>query len=187
MKSILTFENQVSSVTSGYSLVGHTKSNVCKTKMTSGFWNYIVIIFMAITISGCTTTTTDISELERVLKKMMVETMREKGQRLNITEFTLVHQGGNNYEGLAKGTLDGRKIELDVDVVCDGESFKADWGPTAACVQEMNNKIIEEGKKEYDKMMNEYQKEQERYLKEAEMQQKQLEMQMNTRDWDDVY
>jgi len=186
MKSILTFENQVSSVTSGYSLVGRTKNNVCRTKTTHGFWSFLVVIFMAFIISGCSATS-DISELEREVQKMMVETMREKGQKLNITEFSLVHQGGNNYEGLAKGTIDGERIELDVNVVWDGESFKAEWQPTAAYIQEMNNKIIEDGKKEYDKMMKEYQKEQERYQKELEMNQQQLEMQMNTKEWDDVY
>ena len=118
---------------------------------------------------------------------MMIETMREKGQNLNITAFSLVHQGGNNYEGLASGTLGGEKIELDVYVVYDGTSFKAEWQPTAEYVQKENDRIYEESKKEYDKMMKDYQKEQERYQKELEMNQQQLEMQMNTRDWNETY
>ena len=186
MESILNYGTQMSSVTSDYTLVGHTKSKVCGTKTASGFWNILVVIFMAFTISGCSSTT-NTSELEREVKKMMIETMRKKGQNLNITAFSLVHQGGNNYEGLASGTLGGEKIELDVYVVYDGTTFKAEWQPTAEYVQKENDRIYEESKKEYDKMMKDYQKEQERYQKELEMNQQQLEMQMNTRDWNETY
>lgn len=183
MKSILNYVTQMSSVTSDNNLVGHTKRNGCRTKITSGFWSFLVVIFMAITIIGCTTTT-DRSELEREVKKMMVDTMREKGQSLTITKLSLVHQGGNNYEGLASGTIDGEKIELDVYVVYDGASFKAEWQPTDEYVQKEANRIYEEQQREYDRMMKEQQKQQEKYLRELEreqeMNQLQLEMQMNT-------
>ena len=75
---------------------------------------------------------------------MMVEKMKEKGQTLNISDFTLVHQDGNNYTGLATCTLDGEKMDLDVKVVYDGSNFQAEWAPTA----EYQQKALEEGLQE---------------------------------------
>lgn len=79
--------------------------------------------------------------LEKEVKQMMVDEMQKKGQSLIVSEFTLVHQEGNKYTGLAKCTLDGKKIDLDVDVVYDGEKFQAEWSPTA----EYRAKLLEEG------------------------------------------
>jgi hypothetical protein len=159
---------------------GYTKSNDLRTKIISGFWIYLAVFVTAIYISSCTA---DIGELEKEVKKTMVNTMREKGQSLTITKLSLVHQGGNNYEGLAAGTLDGEKIELDVYVVYDGASFKAEWQPTAEYVQKENNRIYEEQQREYDRMMKENQKQQEKALREVEEAERELEMQMNTNDW----
>jgi hypothetical protein len=118
------------------------------------------------------------SYIENEVKKMMIETMRKKGQNLTITKLSLVHQGGNSYEGLAEGTLDWKKIQLDVYAVYDGINVKAEWQPTAAYIQEETNRIIEEQEREYDKMMKEYQKQadeaarraEERYQEEIERQ-----------------
>lgn len=136
-------------------------------KIKSGFW-YILIVFLAtITNSGCTSNTNR-GSLEDAVKEIMVETMREKGQSLSITKLSLVHQGGNSYEGLAEGTLDGKKIQLDVYAVYDGINVKAEWQPTAAYVQEESNRIIEEQQREYDKMMKEYQKQADEAARRAE-------------------
>lgn len=79
--------------------------------------------------------------LEKEVKQMMIDEMQKKGQTLKVGEFTLVHQEGNKYTGLAKCTLDGEQIDLDVDVVYDGKKFQAEWAPTA----EYQAKVIEEG------------------------------------------
>ena len=89
-------------------------------------------------LGGCSGTTVD---LENEVKTMMIDTMKEKGQNLSISQLTLVHQEGNNYTGIAKCILDGEKIDLDVDVVFDGEKFQAEWAPTA----EYQQKVLEEG------------------------------------------
>ena len=159
---------------------GYTKSNEFRSKIISGFWIYLAVFVTAIYMSSCSA---DIGELEKEVKKTMVDTMREKGQNLTITKLSLVHQGGNNYEGLASGTIDGEKIELDVYVVYDGASFKAEWQPTAEYVQKENNRIYEEQQREYERMMKENQKQQEKALREVEEAERELEMQMNTNDW----
>ena len=86
----------------------------------------------------------DTDMLQSEVQKMMVEKMKEKGQSLVISDFTLVHQDGNNYTGLAACTLDGEKMDLDVKVVYDGSSCQAEWAPTA----EYQQKVIEEGLQE---------------------------------------
>lgn len=110
-------------------------------KMWHNKWNWIgaivaTIIIVAVNMSGGS----DTDMLQKEVKKMMVEKMKEKGQALNISEFTLVHQDGNNYTGLAICTLDGEKIDLDVKVVYDGSNFQAEWAPTA----EYQQKALEE-------------------------------------------
>ena len=86
----------------------------------------------------------DTEMLQNEVKKMMVEKMKERGQTLNITDLTLVHQDGNNYTGLATCTIDGEKMDLDVVVVYDGSNFQAEWAPTA----EYQQKALEEGLQE---------------------------------------
>lgn len=73
----------------------------------------------------------DTDMLEKEVKKMIVEKARDSGQKLVISDFSLVHQSGNNYIGIAVCTLDGKKMELDVNVVYDGSKFQAEWAPTA--------------------------------------------------------
>ena len=180
METFRNYETQWSDGAHNRLQTGHIKSNDLRAKIISGFWIYLAVFVTAFYISSCSA---DISELEKEVKKMMVDTMREKGQNLTINKLSLVHQGGNNYEGLATGTLNGEKIELDVYVVYDGASFKAEWQPTAEYVQKENDRIYEEQQREYDRMMKENQKQQEKYLREMEKAGRELEMQMNTNDW----
>lgn len=134
-------------------------------KSGNALWSLLITFIACFMFFGCTA---DKGALEKEVKKIMVETMREKGQNMTITQLSLVHQGGNNYEGLAEGTLDGEKIQLDVYVVYDGENVKAEWQPTAAYVQEQTNKAIEENNREYERQMKEYQKQVDEYQRQAD-------------------
>ena len=114
-------------------------------KMWHSKWNWIAaIVFLIIIVAANMGGGSDTDMLQKEVKKMMVEKMKEKGQSLVITDFTLVHQDGNNYTGLAACTLDGEKMDLDVKVVYDGSSFQAEWAPTA----EYQQKALEEGLQE---------------------------------------
>lgn len=73
----------------------------------------------------------DTDMLEREVKQMMMKKTQEGGHNLIISDFTLVHQGGNDYVGIATCMLDGEKIDLDVKVVYDGSRYQAEWAPTA--------------------------------------------------------
>ena len=127
---------------------------------------YVMFMFFVTFVNiGCIA---DTSSLEKDVKKLMIETMREKGHRLTINELILVHQSDNNYEGLAKGTFDGEKIELNVYVIYDGVNVKAEWEPTEAYVQEENERFFEEQQKEYNRIMDDVQRQQEQYQKEAD-------------------
>ena len=86
----------------------------------------------------------DTDMLQKEVKNGMIEKMKEKGQTLKVTDFTLVHKDGNNYTGLATCTLDGERIDLDVTVVYDGKSYTAEWIPTA----EYQQKVLEDGLKD---------------------------------------
>ena len=111
-------------------------------KLLHSKWAWIVAIVLVIIIAASNaggSSNTDM--LEKEVKQMMVDKMKEKGSTLVITDFNLVHQEGNNYTGLATCTLDGEKMDLDVKVVYDGSKFQAEWAPT----EEYQAKIIEEG------------------------------------------
>ena len=149
------------------SQVFRIQGNSFRAKIRSGFWSSLVVFLAAIMNTGCTSSA-DRGSLEDAVKEIMVETMREKGQSLSITKLSLVHQGSNSYEGLAEGTLDGKKIQLEVYAVYDGINVKAEWQPTAAYVQEESNRIIEEQQREYDRMMKEYQKQADEAARRAE-------------------
>ena len=127
---------------------------------------YVMFMFFVTFVNiGCIA---DTSSLEKDVKKLMIETMREKGHRLTVSELILVHQSDNNYEGLAKGTFDGEKIEFNVYVIYDGVNVKAEWEPTATYVQEENERFLEEQQKEYKRVMDEVQRQQDQYQKEAD-------------------
>ena len=69
-------------------------------KMWHSKWNWIAaIVFLIIIVAANMGGSSDTDMLQKEVKKMMVEKMKEKGQTLNITDFTLVHQDGNNYTG----------------------------------------------------------------------------------------
>lgn len=162
MESFVFFEKQLSNGTYNSPKSGNT------------LWSLLIAFLVSFVFVGCTV---DKGALEKEVKKIMVETMRDKGQNLTITTLSLVHQGGNNYEGLAEGTLDGEEIQLDVYVVYDGENVKAEWQPTAAYVQEQTNKAIEESNREYERQMKEYQKQVDEYQRQAEEDLQELENQ----------
>lgn len=82
----------------------------------------------------------DTDMLEKEVKEMMVKEMKAKGMNLVVSDFTLVHQSGNDYIGIARCTLDGEKIDLDVKVVYDGSKYQAEWAPT----EEYQAKAFEE-------------------------------------------
>ena len=155
----------------------------------------ITIIAIYAATGGCSNTGGSLNysvkeergSIENTVKQIMIKTMREKGNSLNITNLSLVHQGGNNYEGIAEGTIDGKKMQWDVYAIYDGANVKAEWQPTAEYIQKENNRIIEEQQRESDRMLKEYQKEQERYLEELEMIQQQSEMQMRANEWNEPY
>ena len=114
-------------------------------KMWHSKWNWIgAIVFLIIIVAANTCGGSDTEMLQKEVKKMIVEKTKEKGQTLTISSFTLVHQDGNNYTGIASCTLDGEKVDLDVKVVYDGSSFQAEWEPTA----EYKQKALEEGLKD---------------------------------------
>ena len=165
MESLFYSKNHMGSGTCNSSKIRKAQMNEQRTRITSLILSFLTVFIASFMFIGCTV---DKGSLENEVKKIMVETMREKGQNLTITKFSLVHQDGNNYEGLAEGTLDGEKIQLDVYAVYDGENIKAEWQPTAAYIQEMNNKIEEETQREIDEQMKEIQKQQEEYQREAE-------------------
>ena len=78
-------------------------------------------------LSSCASSTDD---LEREVKKAMIENAKSNGQNMTISNFALVHKGGNDYTGIATCTIDGERMDLNVYVVCDGSKFQAEWAPT---------------------------------------------------------
>lgn len=105
-------------------------------------WAWIAAIVLIIIIAASSAGgSSDTDVLEKEVKKVIVDKMKEKGSTLVITDFGLIHQEGNNFKGIASCTLDGEKIDLDVNVVYDGKKFQAEWAPT----EEYQAQIIEEG------------------------------------------
>lgn len=126
----------------------------------------------------------DKSTLENEVKKIMTENARGQGHYITVYKLSLVHQGGNNYVGLADGTFDGRNMQWDVYAVCDGANVKAEWQPTTEYVQKENNRIIEEQQREYNRMMKEYQKQAEEQMRQIEFE---SQMQMRMNEWNEPY
>lgn len=90
-------------------------------------------------------------DLSTEVEQIMVDKMKENGNTLVVSDLTLTHKGGNEYTGLAKCTLDGKRIDLNVNVISDGTSVQAEWTPTAEYIQ----KAFEEGFKEtFDNLKN---------------------------------
>lgn len=150
----------------------------------------LTMIFSAV-LSGCGNnsyrTLVGRNSLDNEVKKIMVETMRGQGHNISVTNLSLVHHGGNDYEGLADGTFDGERVQWNVYAVYDGVNVKAEWQPTAEYVQKENNRIYEEQQREYDKMMKEYQKQADEATRKAEEELQQIEfetdMQMRMNEW----
>lgn len=92
-------------------------------------WSWLVAIVLIIVLFNLRACSTD--QLEKDVKKLMIATMKERGQDLKISFLTIVHQEGNYYIGIAKGTLNGKRIEFDVNVVYDGIKLQAEWEPTS--------------------------------------------------------
>ena len=115
-------------------------------KMWHSKWNWIAaIVFLIVIVAANMVGGSDTDMLQKEVKKMMIDKMKENGHSLVVKDFTLVHQDGNKYTGIATCTFDGEKMDLDVKVVYDGNSFQAEWEPTA----EYQQKALEEGLKEF--------------------------------------
>lgn len=131
---------------------------------------FVLAMMLSAALGGCSSssnnTVADRTSLENEVKKIMIENMRGQGHNISITQLSLVHQGGNNYEGIADGTFDGSSMQWDVYAVCDGVNVKAEWQPSAEYIQKETNRIIEKQQREYNKIMNEYQKQVEKAEKE---------------------
>ena len=94
-------------------------------------WNWIaaavlIVISIGVKMGGGLST----RALEKSVKKMMIDKAKANGAKMVISDFTLVHKGGNDYTGIATCTIDGERIDLDVKVVSDGSKIRADWEPT---------------------------------------------------------
>ena len=112
-------------------------------KMWHSKWNWIGAIVFLIIIGAVNIVGGSKTKLQKEVKSIMVEKMKERGQTLVITDLTLVHKEGNNYTGLATCTLDGEKIEYDVRVIYDGSSIQAEWEPTEEYFDEQLQKLFD--------------------------------------------
>ena len=150
------------------------------------FWSGLCLILVAIIATSCEM---DMKSLERDVIDLMIEKTQEEGHRLTISGLHLVHEGGNYYTGIATGTFDGARIELNVAVVCDGASFQAEWAPTEAYLQkqaEQAQQEFERGwkrevqklEREEKKAMEEWERELRRIEREQEREEFELEMKL---------
>ena len=93
-------------------------------------WFWIVFGIICVGIAASRMNYSD--RLEKDVKAEMVKKAKEEGHTLVVKDFALVKESENShiYSGLAKCTLDGEPIDLDVEVVCDGKKWTAHWAPT---------------------------------------------------------
>ena len=69
--------------------------------------------------------------ISKTAQEIMISDYSKKGSKLEIREFSLVHESGNHYTGIAEVVLDGEKMKLDVNVISDGETVQVNWEPSA--------------------------------------------------------
>ena len=87
----------------------------------------IVIVVLCLAACGFNNLSDD---LEKEVKTVMVKQCKEKGYNLVVKDLILVKEDNTHYSGIAKCTLDGDPLDLDVNVVTDGRKFVAEWAPT---------------------------------------------------------
>jgi len=77
----------------------------------------------ALGISG--STSLDTPELKRQVESSIRATWSKKPELASarIRNFTLLHRGGNQYDGLIEATIAGEDVQLAVDVTYDGKGF----------------------------------------------------------------
>jgi hypothetical protein len=80
----------------------------------------ILLIFAAMLFTACSLSTEQLAE---EVKKDMSASAEFKERGITVQEFTLVHKGGNEYNGLLKTKEPNGEFTYTVDVVYDGESF----------------------------------------------------------------
>jgi len=99
-------------------------------------WFWIVFVVLGIGAAASRMNYSD--QLEKDVKKEMIKTAKEKGYTLVVNDFALVKEShdSNKYSGIAKCTIDGEPIDLDVEVVCDGKRWHGSWEPTAEYYQQ---------------------------------------------------
>ena len=132
------------------------------------FLTLATVTLFAIGFAASDDSKSDIEMLQEEVSKMMVEKTKEKGKTLKISNFHLIHQDGNIYTGLATCTLDGEKVDLDVNVVYDGNNFQAEWAPTAEYQQKAWEDAWDQAEKDYDKAVKEAEEEANRAAQELE-------------------
>ena len=143
-----------------------TVTNKEKSKLNK-WWLYGLIAVVVVIVCGLFFNSgLSTSELQEEVKKLMIEETKSSGQNLTLSDLTLVHQEGNIYSGLAKGTLDGNSIELDVKVVYDGNNVSAEWKPTAKYLQKEFNRQMKKADDEYNRQMKKLEEEQRKYEEE---------------------
>lgn len=118
----------------------------------------ILIFTMSITTS-CNNIKSNI--LREEVKNLMISESRKKGNDLIVHDLIVVHNSGNNYTGYAECTLNDERIDLDVEIVYDGNNIVAEWVPTAEYqykfYEEEQNKmqeIIEQEQQELQRQLN---------------------------------
>ena len=65
-------------------------------------------------------------KLTEKVQQAIVDDELSKGNRLEVTEFTLDDKDGQ-YKGVLKGQLNGQPVTYDVKATDDGKEFDVDW------------------------------------------------------------
>ena len=77
------------------------------------------VLVAMVALLGCGPSTADLAS---GFKSSMEQKLAKAGIRVD--SVTLVHQGGNNYTGIAKLSKGSETEEVSLKVVCDNENFQ---------------------------------------------------------------
>ncbi|MCR5130036.1 MAG: YgdI/YgdR family lipoprotein [Prevotella sp.] len=89
---------------------------------------YIVSLVFAFSallmLNGCMVSEDKLTEK---VQQSIVEYEQAEGKQLQVTDLKLEKAEGKGYKGVLKGTIDGKEVIYDVDVVDEGSDFDLDW------------------------------------------------------------
>ena len=69
---------------------------------------------------ACTVST---EELEKEVKRNLIEQYADSDFDIEVVDFSLVHKGGNEYKGFLELNVDGNEYKRTVEVIYDGDSY----------------------------------------------------------------